>query len=195
MSVSELPDEVQKQRAKELLNRGRLEDARELLSGLCREDQVDIEIWSLLSTANGYLGRFEDVASSCRKALDIDPDYLPALNGLASALTALGRHEDAAVQFELLLQRAPDNPAVLNNYGHSQFLMGRMEDARKALEEAVRIQPHYAEAHYNLAVLLEQTEQLAEALSEYEQAAELKPGLPGINDCLERVQNSVKGNA
>jgi len=194
MSVSELPDEVQKQRAKELLNRGRLEDARELLSGLCREDQADIEIWSLLGTANGYLGRFEDVASACRKALGINPDYLPALNGLASALTALGQHEEATVQFEALLQRAPDNPAVLNNYGHSLFLMGRMEDARKTLEDAVRIQPHYAEAHYNLAVLLEKTEQPADALREYELAAELKPGLPGINDSLERVRNTVKGS-
>lgn len=189
MPVSELPDEVRKQRAKELLNQGRLDDARELLSGLCRENQADIEIWSLFGTANGYLGRFEDVASACRKALEIDPDYLPALNGLASALTALGQHDEATVQFESLLQRAPDNPAILNNYGHSLFLMGHLDKARKALEDAVRIQPHYAEAHYNLAVLLEKTEQNTEALQEYEKAAELKPGLPGINDSLERVRN------
>jgi len=189
MPVSELPDEVRKQRAKELLNQGRLDDARELLSGLCRENQADIEIWSLFGTANGYLGRFEDVASACRKALEIDPDYLPALNGLASALTALGQHDEATVQFESLLQRAPDNPAILNNYGHSLFLMGHLDKARKALEDAVRIQPHYSEAHYNLAVLLEKTEQNTEALQEYEKAAELKPGLPGINDSLERVRN------
>jgi len=192
MPENELPDEVQKERAKDLLNQGRLEDARELLSGLCREDQGDIEIWSLFSTANGYLGRYEVVVSACHKALEIEPDYLPALNGLASALAALGRHDEATVKFESVLHQAPDTPAVLNNYGHSLFLIGRLEEARKVLEDAVRIQPHYAEAHYNLAILLEQSGQPADALREYGQAAFLKPGLPGIDDCLQRMTEIVK---
>lgn len=195
MPVNALPDEVHKQRAKELLNQGRLEDARKILSALCGENQGDIEIWSLFGTANGYLGRFEDVVSAYRKALEIEPDYLPALNGLASALAALGRYDEAVVEFETLLQRAPDNPAILNNYGHCLFLMGHMDAARKALEDAVRIQPHYAEAHYNLAILLEQTGHPADALGAYEQAAVLKPGLPGIDDCLKRVRDIVKDSA
>lgn len=195
MSVNELPDEVRKQRAKDLLNQGRLENAHELLSELCREDQVDIEMWSLFATASGYLGRYEDVVAACYKALEIEPDYLPALNGLASALTALGRHDEAAVKFESLLRQTPDNPTTLSNYGHCLFLMGRLEAARKALEDAVRIQPHYAEAHYNLAILLEQSGQPGDALRAYEQAAALKPALPGIDDSLKRVRDSVQGSA
>lgn len=192
MSVNELPDEVQKQRAKELLNQAQLEEARELLSVLCREDQMDIEIWSLFSTANGYLGRFEDVVSASQKALDIDANYLPALNSLASALTALGQHEQATVKFEELLQQAPDNPAILNNYGHNLFLMGHMEKAREVLENAVRIQPYYAEAHYNLGILYEQTDLPDKALSKYEQAANLKPGLPNIQECIARLRKSAE---
>ena len=195
MSSNVLPDEVRKQRAKELLNQGRLEEAHEILSSLCREDQGDIEIWSLFGTANGYLGRFEDVVSAFQKTLEIDPDYLPALNGLASALAALGRYDEAAVKFEALLQQAPDNPATLNNYGHCLFLMGHMDAARKVLEDAVRIQPHYAEAHFNLAILLEQSGLPTEALPAYEQAAALKPGLPGIDDCLARVREIIKNSA
>lgn len=191
MSTNQLPDDVQKQRAQDLLNQGRLDEARELLSGLCGDSQRDIEIWSLYSTANGYLGRYEDVISASNKVLEIEPDYLPALNGLASALAALGRYDEAAVKFENLLRLAPDNPAILNNYGHTLVLMGRTEDARKALEDAVRIQPHYAEAHYNLAILLEQSGQAAEALREYEQASALKPGLPGLNDRMQQLRDSM----
>lgn len=192
MSVNELPDEVRKLRAKDLLNQGRVEDARLLLSELCRDDQRDIEIWSLYSTANGHLGRFGDVMSACYKALEIEPDYLPALNGLASALAALGRHDEASERFADMLRIAPDNPAVLNNYGHSLALMGRLAQARKALEQAVMIQPHYAEARYNLGLLLEQSGHPADALRQYEHAAALKPGLPGLGDRLNQMRDLVK---
>lgn len=194
MAMDILPDDVRKERAKDLLNTGKLENAREILAELCRDDQRDIEIWSLYSAANAYLGRYEDVIGACQKALAIEPDYLPALNSLASALSALGRHNEAAMKFVTLLRLAPDNPAVLNNYGHAMVLMGRLQEGRGALEHAVRIQPHYAEAHYNLAILLEQSGQAVDALREYEQAAALKPGLPGIEERINRLRGLAGDN-
>lgn len=188
MTANELPDETRKRRAMTLLNQGRLEPARELLNELCRDDQGDIEIWSLHITANGFLGRYEDVIASSRKALELDAEYLPALNSLASALAAVGRHEDAAAQFASLLELAPENPSSLNNYGHCLFLMGNIDEARTAIEEAIRIQPYYAEAHYNLGILLEQCENHAEALQEFEQAASLKPALPSLQEKLTELK-------
>lgn len=191
MVMDTLPDEVRKERAKNLLARGQLEEARALLSELCREDQRDVEIWFMYSAANAHLGQFEEVITACRKALEIEPDYLPALNNIASAFAAMGRHAEAAVEFATVLRLAPDNPAVLNNYGHALALSGRMEEARSALEDAVRIQPFYAEAHYNLAILLEQLALPAEALREYEQAATLKSGLPGIDERMAQLRQSI----
>lgn len=182
-------DQARKERAKDLLNQSRLEEARSVLAELCREDQRDIEIWTLYIAANGYLGRFIDVVSACYRTLQIDADHLPARNSLASALAALERYDEAVAQFASLLQRAPGNPAILNNYGHTLFLMGRLPEARSTLEEAVRIQPHYAEARYNLGTLLEQSGHATEALREYEQAYALKPGLPGLHDRLSRLRN------
>jgi tetratricopeptide (TPR) repeat protein len=193
MSNNNLLDEARKERVRDLLNQGRLEEANEVLFDLCREDQRDIEVWSLSVTAKGYLGRYEEVIVDSKKMLEIDPDYLPALNSLASALAALQRYDEAAEKFADLLQIAPDNPSVLNNYGHTLFLMGRLEDARGVFENAVRLQPFYAEAHYNLALLLDQTGNADEALREYEQAAILKPGLPGVNDHIGRLRNSRTG--
>lgn len=194
MTQDMLPDDVRKERAKDLLAMGRLEEAHELLSGLCREDQRDTEIWFMYSTANAHLGRFEDVIAACRKALGIEPDYLPALNNLASALAALGRHEESAAEFAAVLRLAPDNPLVLSNYGHALALAGRAEEARVALESAVRIQPFYAEAHYNLAILLEQTGSPADALREYEQAVTLNPKLTNLlGGRLDKLRVMVRG--
>ena len=82
-------------------------------------------------------------------------------------------------------------PAILNNYGHTLFLMGRVDDARNALQKVVDVQPYYAEGHYNLATLLEQIGQEEYALREYEHAASLKPGLPGINDRINELKKRV----
>lgn len=191
MATDMVPDDVRKGRAKDLLGQGRLEEARTLLAELCRDDQRDVEIWVMHSAANAHLGRFEEVVTACRKALDIQADYLPAMNNLASAYAALGRHAEAAAGFAAVLRLAPDNPAVLNNYGHALALSGRAEDARAALESAVRLQPYYAEAHYNLAILLDQIGLPAEALREYEQAATLKPGLPKLEERMAQLRESV----
>lgn len=194
MVTDVLPDNVRKERAKELLGKGRLDEARVLLSELCRDDQRDAETWFLLSAANAHLGRFEDVITACRKALEIDAEHLPAQNSLASALAALGQHAEAAFEFGAALRLAPDNPVVLNNYGHALALAGRMEEARAALENAVRIQPHYADAHYNLAALLDQDGQSMRALKEYEQAVALKPGLANFcGEQLTRLRKIVRG--
>jgi Flp pilus assembly protein TadD len=117
--VDTLPDDVRKERARNLLSQGHLEEARSLLSELCRDDQRDVEIWFLYSAVNAHLGRFEEVMAACHKALEIDPEYLPALNSLASALSASGRHAEANVAFVNVLHRAPGNPAVLNNYARA----------------------------------------------------------------------------
>lgn len=191
MTTDPTLDSVRKNRAKDLLAQGRLEEARELLSELCRDDQNDVDIWFMHSAATAHLSRFEDTVASCRKALTLQPDHLPSQNNLASALAALGRHDEAAAEFEHLIRLAPDNPSVLNNYGHAMALLGRTQEARDALEKAVRIQPFYAEAHFNLAILLEETGFPNEALSACEKAAELKPGLPGINDRMRRLKKII----
>ncbi|MBI5461481.1 MAG: tetratricopeptide repeat protein [Gammaproteobacteria bacterium] len=188
MSNDQVPDYIPKGRAKDLLAEGRIEEAREQLRELCHADQRDVEIWFMYSAASAHLRRFEDTVSACRKALGVQPDHLPSLNNLASALAALGRHDEAAVEFARLVQLAPDNPAVLNNYGHALALLGRADEARTAFENAIRIQPFYAEAHYNLALLLEQTGSPDAALSEYEKAANLKPGLPDIESKMRQLR-------
>lgn len=193
MSEPILTDAALKERAKGLLNTRQFEKAREVLAGLCRDDQRDVESWILYVTANGYLERYDDVIAACEKILDLEPESLPALNAYASALAALGHHDEAAKRFAQLLRLAPNNPAILNNYGRTMALAGRAQEAREALENAVRIQPYYAEARYNLGILLEETGDATRALQELEKAAELKPGLPDIKDRISRLRGLAGG--
>ena len=55
-------------------------------------------------------------------------------------------------------------------------------------EQALRVQPNFAEAHYNLGVALEQTGKLKEAIGHYEQALQIKPDFTEARNALARLQ-------
>lgn len=60
--------------------------------------------------------------------------------------------------------------------GVRYFTVGDWAQAAQAFERAVAAQPDLAEAHYNLAVSLDQSGQAAEAKKHYVVAANLAPG-------------------
>jgi len=55
-------------------------------------------------------------------------------------------------------------------------------------EEALRIEPDYALAHYNLGNALQQAGQLSEAKEQYEEALRLKLDFAAAQDRLARLQ-------
>jgi len=60
--------------------------------------------------------------------------------------------------------------------GNRLFAAHQLEAARKEYETAITIQPSLAEAHYNLALTLEQLGNPKEARHHYLEAANLAPG-------------------
>ena len=58
--------------------------------------------------------------------------------------------------------------------GHCQYLQ-RYEEAEEEYREAVRIKPDYAEAHYNLGILLSDLKRFREAERECKEAVRINP--------------------
>jgi Flp pilus assembly protein TadD len=61
---------------------------------------------------------------------------------------------------------------------------GRIDDAIPHLEEAVRLEPAFAEAHTNLGAALAKRGRLAEAMAHYREAIRLSPGLAQAHNNL-----------
>ncbi|HUI08146.1 MAG TPA: tetratricopeptide repeat protein [Verrucomicrobiae bacterium] len=69
----------------------------------------------------------------------------------------------------------PNDLLLRNNLGIALTRAGRFQEAIGRYEEAIRLQPQYADAHYNLGIALERSGRLGEAIAQYEQALHLRP--------------------
>ncbi|HMB94854.1 MAG TPA: tetratricopeptide repeat protein, partial [Tepidisphaeraceae bacterium] len=64
------------------------------------------------------------------------------------------------------------------NLGHIYGMMNDLDHAEPLLRKAIALKPDYAEAHQNLAILLEQRGKLDEAIEHMKQALEIEQSRP-----------------
>jgi tetratricopeptide (TPR) repeat protein len=72
--------------------------------------------------------------------------------------------------------------------GNALFRLGEVQEAIEHWEQALRIKPDYADAHYNLGIALEQTGKIQEAIQHYEQALRIQPDFVQAQSNLARVR-------
>ncbi|OGR03453.1 MAG: hypothetical protein A2511_02820 [Deltaproteobacteria bacterium RIFOXYD12_FULL_50_9] len=73
------------------------------------------------------------------------------------------------------VQKSSGKARPQNNYGKVLKAKGRIDEAIYHFKEAIRINPHYDQAHYNLGNALEGSGMLEEALGHYEEAIRSNP--------------------
>lgn len=81
-------------------------------------------------------GRFEEAASTSRRALKLRPAHAGALNVLGVSLQAQGKHAKAAAVFDELTRRYPTSIGHWVNLGTALRAEGRHEDALAAYSRA-----------------------------------------------------------
>ena len=119
-------------------------------------------------------GKVDLAIASYRDAIRLKPDYAEAHNNLGLALTEL---DSASTRGSPASKRPfvcpqPERPERTTNLGSSSWpTSGSMERGIACLEEAIRLQPDHAEAHYNQAMRLLLLGRFAEGWEEYESGA------------------------
>ena len=84
------------------------EQALHLLEPLVESDSGDPRVWTLQGMALGAAGQPKESLVSYRKALEQQPDYLPALQG-AAEIEYRNRDSQAKARLEKILAIQPDN--------------------------------------------------------------------------------------
>jgi len=77
--------------------------------------------WAQLGKAYFDLQKYENAIVSYKKALQIDPAYINALENLAFSYKEMGQPDEASEQFEKLVKIEPDN--INYSYNYALFLI------------------------------------------------------------------------
>ncbi len=126
---------------------------------------VQTEVASLLEQGQAQQALERAEAALQRNPRDVQLRFLRA-----NAQLALGQSEAADASYTELTETWPELAEPWNNLATIRAAQGRLDEARRLLEQALRNDPDYAQAHVNLAQVLVQ-----QAVAHLQTAARLQP--------------------
>jgi tetratricopeptide (TPR) repeat protein len=121
---------------------------------------------------------YEAAEGTYKKAIEVNPSSVEAYNGLANLYNAQKKFDQAAeasAQAAKLGAAAPGgaSASTVFNQGVIAWNASRIDDAKKAFEEAVKLDPKLAEAHYWLGMANLNQGKLPEAATSFEEYLKL----------------------
>ncbi|MFL2770104.1 MAG: tetratricopeptide repeat protein [Rhodospirillaceae bacterium] len=153
---------------------------------LHRSEQAS-ERWSnnasllvLMATSQKSLGKTDAALDCLHNALDIDPQFVPALNNLSGHLHDLGQWKKAEKYARRSLKIEPDSAIMLTLMGRIRQMRGDLIGAEEYYSDAIQADPSYAEAYNNLGNVLTYMDRPEPASQSFSTAIKLKPGSEGI---------------
>jgi len=141
-----------------LVDEGRFKEAIPLLKEVLRIGPRNVEARYCLGTVYLNQGRLEEAAAEYREALR-HGEKKEARCNLGATLYKLGRLTEAAQEFREILRRHPSDPVACNDLGGTLLAQGDKDGAIAMYREALRLDPSYRQARYNLDKAAEGSEQ------------------------------------
>ncbi len=141
-------------------------------------------------------GNCDDAVKSLRKALNLNPGYLPARMKLAECLRASAQSEESETLYRAILKDHPDSAEAYYGLGKVQTARHDVRAALASYRAACNLFPEFGAAHYVLALAyrtLGEEEKSQEEFQSYEKNKETGP--PAQDPLLEEVHTLNRGAA
>ena len=145
--------------------------------GLCKEKEVDVAIEAYSRATS--IGLSEPLYQA------------EALHRLGLSYRDKGLLPQAADAIEASLKIRPSIPEVVNHLGKVYALMGDKPRAVEAFQTAIGLRPNYADAHFNLAEAIEDT-QPRRALTAYENYLAYAEQTSGEKARIEKAEKRIE---
>ena len=156
-------------RAKKLVKKGGIEDAKKLYSIVLKDSPQNQEAKQELLALKGLKDNQEPPQSNIQSIV---------------SLYSNGQTQEALVDIEALVKDFPNSPLLYNIRAACYKANNQMDDSVKDYEKAITLKPDYAEAYYNLGVTLRELGQIDAAKKSYEKALAIKHEYPGAHNNL-----------
>jgi tetratricopeptide (TPR) repeat protein len=151
---------------------------KEELLTLRPENPKDPDVWIRMAIALKEQKRLEDAEMALRKAIDIEPNHIGALNELGFLLAVeLQRYDEAEQAFRKAIDIDAEYVLSWNNLGNLlRLCLQRYAEAEEAYKKAIKIDPNNAWSWNGLGHLLgDNLQRYAEAEEAYKKAIEIDP--------------------
>ena len=178
--ATEVPPEVLAliAEAREQFVRGNFAAAEKLYQQLAERQPNSVVALANLGVAQFRQGKLTAAQLALEKAIAADPNDAFSLTTLGAVMIEQNRIQDSIGYLERASEVAPDDPITLNYLGVASSQLGQFGKAEQSLRRAITVNPDYAEAHFNLAVIYATAKPPSIALAKrhYEKALELGAG-------------------
>jgi tetratricopeptide (TPR) repeat protein len=125
------------------------------------------------------------------KVIALDADYMKAYDNLGLCLEGVGKYDEAIEQYRRAIQlnreRNLNSSWPSLDLGALLIKLDRLDEAQPLLKESLQFNPNFAQAHYQLGVLMEKHNEVTPALQELNRAAVLDEADPQPHYVLARV--------
>jgi tetratricopeptide (TPR) repeat protein len=163
------------QRALELHQRGDLPGAERAYRAILQSAPRHFASLHLLGLIKAQQRQFSEAHRLLSRAVEAEPNSLPALSTLAGVLLALGREAEALAICDRILRLEPDDTDAHYHRGLLLARLGRLAEALEAYGRALRGKPDFVAALVNRGNLLTELDRPAEALADLDRAIALNP--------------------
>lgn len=138
----------------------------------------DLAIFANLGMALEHKGLFEEAISQYERALEVDSTFAMARLGLAESYSRKGQYGRAIEEYNELIRIEERNlkARVFFNLGVAQHMKGNYSDAIASYEEALGMEPEFADAHYGMGNAHYKMGEYEAAVSDFSEAILLAPG-------------------
>ncbi|MCM0082760.1 tetratricopeptide repeat protein [Geomonas sp. Red32] len=151
-------------------------DAGTLFSEAVRVDNRNYLAYTMLGISRQEAGNCQAALAAFREAAQLNPDYLEARFGAATALEQMGRKGEAMAELRSLLAAHPEYTKARLSLASDLAGSGLVDEAIAQLDAALERDPRSAVAHHNLAVAFEMKGDSGQAIYHYGKAIVLDPG-------------------
>jgi tetratricopeptide (TPR) repeat protein len=169
--------------------------ARKQLESLAAQDPTDALYPYWLGRIEYDAQHFNEAIAHFQHAIALDPTMARAYDNLGLCYYRNNWNDQAVVSFKkaIELDKAAPHPSAWPylNLAITQQFVDQMSDAEANLREALRIDPDFAQAHFQLGCLLETLGRLDAAIVELKEAVRLNAGYPEPHIAMARIYKQL----
>ena len=179
-------------KALELHNKGKIQDAINLYFKLIKKNKNNFELLFLIGTAYAQSGKTLSAIKYLKNSLILKPNNALAHSNLGNALKDLKQYGESIASYDKAINIDSNFADVYSNRGIALKEMGRLDEAVGSYNKAIKIKPDHFFAYSNRGIALRNLNRFEEAIASFDKAIQINPNFIDAFNNRGNVYNNLK---